>query len=214
MNTCRHPFRAKRLALLLLLPAALGIGAARAQLGVKLTQLRPTGVLGEVMERDWSAQLMYIDDFEDAIRLRFFFTWHRMEPRLAAIPIASYLYEDGVWTVFPGEQSYSKYDLYFLGAGADFAVLRLANEKLTLYPGFEAFFGTLSEAYRIRVATIKDEDFEGGQVLLGGGIRAGADYAWSKRLATFAEWGTNTYWVTETGRFTFNEIALGVRISF
>ena len=45
-------------------------------------------------------------------------------------------------------------------------------------------------------------------------LRAGADYALSDVVATFAEWTTGTYYVQETGRFTYNEIGLGVRITF
>lgn len=205
------PFRRTLTILLLLLMAQVDVTA---QLGVKVTQLRPTGEFGEVMERKVSAQLMYIDGFDEMMRTRFFVTYYKMEPRLETFPIVGYGYSDGIWTVYPGEQTFTKYDLLIFGGGLDLGVLQLLDDKLTFYPGFEIFGGALNQAYTSNVPGISSEDFEGGFLIAGISVRAGADYALSDVVATFAEWTTGTYYVQETGRFTYNEIGLGVRITF
>jgi hypothetical protein len=185
-----------------------------AQLGLKVVNLRPTGQFGQVMERTYSAQVMYIDDFEETMRARFFLAYYKLKPRLEQFPVTGYEYRDGIWTVFPGVEIWDKYNLLFLGGGLDWGLLTLLDDKLTLYPGFEIFGGTVSEKYTSDVPGISTKDFTGGHVLAGVGLRAGADYVLTDGLAMFAEYTTSTYFVAETGRFTYNDIGIGARFTF
>ncbi len=185
-----------------------------AQLGVKVVNFRPTGELGEVMERTYSAQLMYIDGFDETMRSRFFVTYYKLKPRLDQFPISGYEYRDGKWTMFPGVQVWEKYNMFFFGGGLDWGLLRLMDDKLTIYPDFEIFGGGVNQAYISDTPGLGSTDFAGGYMLAGIGLRAGADLAFSDAVAAFAEWTTSTYFVAESGRSTYNEIGIGARFTF
>ncbi len=187
---------------------------AVAQLGLKLVQFRPTAELGEVMERKVSAELLYLPDFEANWRSRFFVSYYELEPRLAAFPITGYEYRDGVWTVFPGTQSYTKYNLILFGGGMDYGGLHLMDDKLTIYPGADIFGGGVDQEYETDVPGLSSSGFSGGFMLAGLRARIGADYSFSEVVSVFTEWSTATYWLQESGRFTFNDIGVGARFIF
>src|SRR5690606_29426542 len=112
-------------------------------------------------------------------RARFFLTYYKLKPRLDQFPITGYEYRDGKWTVFPGVESWDKYDLLIFGGGLDFGVVKLSDDKLTLYPGFEIFGGSVDQEYTSVTPGISSKSFGGGLVMAGIGLRAGADYAFS-----------------------------------
>ena len=210
------PFAARSITVGAILPFLASFIAtnAIAQLGVKLIQFRPTAELGEVMERKVSAELLYLPDFDDTWRSRFFVSYYKLEPRLAVFPITGYEYRDGVWTVYPGTQTYTKYNIILFGGGMDYGGLRLLDDKLTIYPGADIFGGGVNQEYQTDVPGISSSGFSGGFMLAGLRARIGVDYAFSDAVAVFAEWSTATYWLQETGRFTFNDIGIGARFNF
>jgi hypothetical protein len=188
--------------------------SAKAQLGLKLSQFRPTGELGQVMDRKVSAELLYLPEFDDRVRSRFFLSYYKLEPRLSSFPITGYEYRDGVWTVYPGTQTFSKYNLMFFGGGMDYALLQFLDERLTFYPGGDIYMGGANMAYVSDVPGINRSEFEGGFMLAGVRARLGVDYALTDALGVCFEYATATYWMQENGRFTFNDIGLGARYTF
>src|SRR5262245_22864222 len=90
-----------------------------AQIGLKFFQFRPTAELGDVMERKFSVELQYMEDFENRLRPRAFLTFLKLQPRLDEFPVTGYQSVDGQWTVYPGTQSYSKYNILLFGGGFD-----------------------------------------------------------------------------------------------
>jgi len=115
--------------LLLLLFAALG---GFAQIGLRLVQFRPTGELGMIMEKNVSAELLYIDDFEDDVRFRISLGMFKLQPRMENFPITGTIYNGQGLRVTPGVQHFEKWDMYFFSGGMDWAVVRLFDEKLRL----------------------------------------------------------------------------------
>lgn len=185
---------------------------ASAQLGIKILQFRPTGELGAVMERKVSAELMYMDDFEEDFRFRAFVGYLKLEPRLDVFPTVGYEYRDGQWTVFPGTFTYTKYTMIMFGGGLDYAAVRLMDDRLTIYPGFRIFGGGVNQEYES--TGLSSSGFSGGKLMAGIGGQLGVDYQLTDQLGFFAEYGTATHYVEEDGRFTFNDMGLGARYTF
>jgi hypothetical protein len=199
----------------LLLPMALlGPVFLFAQLGLRLTQLRPTGELGVTMEKKISAELLFIEDFEEDWRSRASLGYFALQPRLAVFPISGSIYDGQGFKVVAGEQSFSKWNMLFFTVGMDRALARLADEKLTPYAGLDVLVGAVSTEYTSHMPGISDEYFSGGYWF--GGIRArvGVDYAITDELGVFLETCRAYYIAQEVGGLNHNDIGLGARYTF
>jgi hypothetical protein len=87
---------------LVLLAAVLGRSHAFAQVGIKLTQFRPTGELGYIVERKFAPEFQFIQDFEDPTRMRFSFLYLDLQPRLDTFPSTGYISDSNEFRVLPG----------------------------------------------------------------------------------------------------------------
>lgn len=198
---------------LLLTIALAGGHALFAQIGVRLVQFRPTGDLGMTMEKKTSAELLYIEEFEDKWRTRASIGFFKLQPRLPVFPTTGYLYDPGL-TVEPGTESFSKWNMFFFSAGADFAPVQLMDDKLKFYIGLDITCGTISATYETHTPGIADTGFDGGYLMAGLRGRVGAEYAFSDHVGAFLETCRSYYLVEETGGLNHNEIGLGFRYTF
>lgn len=199
---------------LVLLAAVLGSSHAFAQVGLRLTQFRPTGELGYVVERKFAPEIQFIQDFEDPTRMRFSFLYLNLQPRLDTFPSTGYISDSNGFRVLPGWQTFSNIDLILFSGGLDFAVLELFDYQLALYPGMDIIFGGINMVYESYTPELVSEGFSGGFMIGGLRLRFGAEWAFGDHFGVNLEWSTATYLQEETGRFTFNDLGLGVRYQF
>jgi hypothetical protein len=187
---------------------------AMAQIGIKLMQFRPTGDLGYVVERKWTPEFQYIQDFEDRTRMRASFLYMNLQPRLDTFPTTGLISDSQGFRVLPGWQTFSKINMYLITGGLDYAVVELFDYDLALYPGLDIIFGGIGMEYETYTPDISSGSFSGGFAIGGLRLRLGAEYAFNDHFGANLEWSTATYYQEEGGRYTFNDLGLGVRYQF
>jgi hypothetical protein len=199
---------------LLTLLVTLSVIPAVAQIGIKLTQFRPTGDLGYVVERKWMPELQYIQDFEEKTRMRASFLYLNLQPRLDTFPTTGLISDSNGFRVLPGWQTFSKINMYFITGGLDYAVVELFDYDLAIYPGLDIIFGGVNMEYESYTPDISSSGFSGGFMIGGLRLRLGAEWAFNDHFGANLEWSTATYYQEEGGRYTFNDLGLGVRYQF
>lgn len=203
----------RNVVLLFLLITLAGL-PSMAQIGLKLTQFRPTGDLGYVVERRWTPEFQYIQDFEDVTRMRFSFLYLNLQPRLDTFPTTGLISDGNGFRVLPGWQTFSKINMFLITGGIDWAVVELFDYDLALYPGLDIIFGGVNMEYESFTPQLVSSGFSGGFKIGGLRLRFGAEYAFNDHFGANLEWSTATYYQEEGGRYTFNDLGLGVRYQF
>jgi hypothetical protein len=192
----------------------LSVSPAAAQIGIKLMQFRPTGDLGYVVERKWTPEFLYIQDFEEKTRMRASFLYMNLQPRLDTFPTTGLISDSNGFRVLPGWQTFSKINMYLITGGLDYAVVELFDYDLALYPGLDIIFGGIGMEYESYTPEISSSGFSGGFMIGGLRLRLGAEWAFNDHFGANFEWSTATYYQEEGGRYTFNDLGIGVRYQF
>jgi hypothetical protein len=154
------------------------------QISLRVLNYRPTGDFGFVMKPLTTVELGYVRPFEgDRFRLEGSLRFLHLKPRLDTFPITVYT-SQGIWgtTVFPGSRSYTKYDIWQLSGGIDYAFFQKGD--INLFTGMSVILGTADIAYDHHSAIV-NEDFEYRGGMAGLRFRIGAEYQLSDRFGVF-----------------------------
>lgn len=204
--------RARCAALLFL--ALTGLSGATAQLGVRVLHLGPYGVLGEVVEKKFGLDLWYMDPFEENVRLRAGFGYHRMTPRMDPFPTPGYGYEDGQWTVYPGTLTYTRFHILDVAAGIDHALFRSLDDRLTSYAGWGCVGGWMLQEYESRIPGVSDGSNSVSVGFVGLQARLGADMAIGDRVGVFLEATCNFALALGAPNITYAKHGIGLHYAF
>ncbi|HSH64719.1 MAG TPA: hypothetical protein VLB84_02745 [Bacteroidia bacterium] len=160
-----------------------GSYAAKAQLGVKVYNYRPTGDFGFVFKPTFSVEAGLMHPFEKDERWRNFFTLTCaiLKPRMESIPGTGVL-SDGTGThILPGKQSFTKYNVFQLSCGYDYSFINKTN--YFVFAGLDITVGAATVEYTDDVETFKNETYQGGGVLGGFRGRLGAEYLLTDKIS-------------------------------
>lgn len=188
----------------------LGSNIAFSQIMIRGFNYRPTGEFGSVMKPLFSAEIGYQQPFEgDRVRGGFLFTFLQMKPRMDIFPVYGII---GM-TVYPGEQSFQKYNLGLLLADIDFAFVN--KEKYTMYTGLGLIMGAANVEYEYYLQSAAYESYSGGGILAGLRFRLGAEYIINDYLALNINANRGFFLVTEPRALAWaNDYGFGMRYSF
>lgn len=187
---------------------------ASAQLGVRVAQFRPYGVLGEVVEKKITFELMFIDEFEDNVRTRFSFGYHKFSPRMDVFPTVGYGYEDGQWTVYPGTLTYTRLDMLNVSAGIDYAPFKFMKDRLAPYVGAGCVGGMLVQDYENDVTGLSKTSDSFAAKYVGVQARVGIEMAFTDHIGAFLELTSSWALALDAPNMTFAQPGLGVRYIF
>jgi hypothetical protein len=185
------------------------VGGANAQFAIKAGALTPTGEFGFVMKKTATFGLYFMDDTEDAYRLRFGGGYTSFKPRLDTFPTVGYQWGNGNTVVLPGYEVYHKYNMLLFDCGADFTMLKYRD--FCFYPGFDVLLGLIAVDYESYTETIISESYSGSYVALGYRFRLGCEYLINDNFATFIEASRSKFKVNNEFWSAENDYSLGLR---
>jgi hypothetical protein len=186
-----------------------------AQIAVKVFQFRPTGEQGFAIERKFSAEIMYMNNFgdeDDKWRSRFGISYMALKPRLDTFPVFATMTDGSGSYVLPGYEVYHKYNMGYIFCGADYKVFETGN--FVFYPGLDVIAGAISRNYDSHYETLSDGSDNVGNIFGGLRIRAGVTYNLTDRAGVFLEAERAYYLADEMGGLSHNDIGLGFLYSF
>jgi hypothetical protein len=182
-------------------------------LAVKITRFSPSGKFGAIMDKTFSAELSYMNSFENRIRFRLGASFASLTPRLDTFPICEeYITYGYVDSILSGYQVYNKYDLLMFSFGLDCSVLEL--EPFYLYSGIDFIIGLADIDSKKVINNSVVDSYLFPYFLAGTKLRAGAEFIIKERLAIFSEISQSFYFQFPTEFYSFNEVGLGIRFIF
>jgi hypothetical protein len=200
-----------RLALIMLF-VIFGLQTASAQISLQVYDYRPTGILGFVMKPLVTAELGYMGSFEDSRwRTAFNFTYLSFKQRQDTFFISGVLH-DYTTTVTPGYERYPTYNMFQVGASADFAFVQ--KDNWALYVGAGIIAGLTHVVYEDKNA-LEDSHYDGGGLMAGFRGKLGGEYSFTDHITVFLEAQRSYLLVTEPAAlFSSNNYGLGMRYDF
>lgn len=206
-----HKFQGIRQALLIGAISILSVIQLKAQYSLRGYNFRPTGEFGFVMKPTFSADIGFSPVFDESNwRMRVAVTFLKMTPRMDTFPVVTVMTVGSSSTILPGKQSFSKYNIFMLSMGFDYAFYY--NERFAIYGGTDLIGGAASVAYTEEVPTYKSEDYSGGGILAGFRLRIGADYYINDSWSVFADANRIGLLITEPAALTgASEYGIGIR---
>lgn len=190
-------------------------GKTFSQISLKVYNYRPTGEFGFVFKPTFSAEVGYLDSFEEdkRFRTRASVSFLVMKPRLESFPIYGILSDGTGDHVLPGSQSFQKYNIAQLFAGFDIAFLK--KEPFYVFAGMDITIGAASVEYTDYIETYKDESYSGGGFLGGFRFRLGTEYDFNEHIGIFIHAQRSVWLITEPAAFNWaNDYGLGVKYNF
>jgi hypothetical protein len=191
----------------------LGASSAHAQVTLRVFDYRPTGELGFVMNPLVSAEVGYSKPFEESRwRTSFSATFLKLKSRQDTFPTSGVLVANNTTTVTPGKESFSKYSMFQLMGGVDFAFVK--KDKWALFAGADILIGAASVVY-YNQDVLTTENYSGGGILGGFRGRLGAEYQVADHIALFFSANRSYFLVSEpAGLFNANDYGIGIRYDF
>jgi hypothetical protein len=190
--------------------------AALAQLGVKLSNIRPTGSLGAGVKPTIGGELFYKanngdDENETGFSVRFSIGYTKFTPRKDTFPTYGVISGSGT-TVTPGYTVIHKYNMAHISIGTDYMIG--ITDKLFLYPGIDVSVLFTSLDYESYTPLISSEGYSGGYAFIGTRFRLGAEYPVTEMITAFTEVNRSMNFSPEVGGLAYNDYGLGIRINF
>lgn len=187
--------------------------SSHAQIAVHGFNFRPTGEFGFVMKPTFSADIGFSPVFDESNwRMRASFTYLIMKPRMDTFPVVTLMTVGSNTTVLPGKQSFSKYNIFLLSVGFDYAFYY--NDRFAVYGGSDLIAGAASVDYYEEVPTLKTENYSGGGILAGVRLRIGGEYYINDTWSVFADVNRMGMLITEPAALAgANEYGIGLRFT-
>ncbi|MGZ3932037.1 MAG: hypothetical protein ACXVPQ_10960 [Bacteroidia bacterium] len=191
----------------------IGLKICHAQIFLRAYNYRPTGNFGFVFKPTFSAELGYIQEFEDdRIRFGFSLSFLKMTPRQDAFPIYAVQSGNGNF-VLPGEQRFTKYNLIQAACGMDIAIIK--RKKFFAYLGVDVIIGAGAVDYSDNIQTLEENEYSGGGILGGGRFRVGVQYDLSDHFSLMANANRSVFLITEPAAVNWaNDYGFGVIYRF
>ena len=187
----------------------------KAQIAVKFLHFRPTGDQGVAFDKRFTAEIMYMDEFEKLDgnwRLRAGISYVPLKARLDTFPTYAVEHNGSNVTVLPGYEVYKKYNMGFLFGGVDWAFVN--REKFAFFMGVDILMGGVNMEYERHYENYKDESFSGGQFMGGVRLRAGGQYMINEHFTGFTEFSRSYYGMAESGFQSHYDYGVGVIYNF
>jgi len=181
-----------------------------AQIGGKVSLIKPTGQLGMALKPTMGLEAMFksFNEGEHAFSVRLFAGGAMFSPRKDTFPTYG-VYDK---TVTPGWTVIQNYNLYWIGGGVDYEFV--IKNKLLLYPGTDVHVMFSSLSYESYAPLIVSESYSGGYVYIGVQFRFGAEYLLQENIGLFAEATRSMNFSPETGGLAFNNYGIGIHYNF
>lgn len=184
-----------------------------AQISLRAYNYRPTGEFGFVMKPTFSAEVGYMNPFDNRLRTSASFSFLVMKPRMEAFPIYGILHDGTGVHVLPGSQSFQKYNIAQLFVGFDFAFVD--KEPFYAYAGMDITVGGASVEYTDYIETFKNESYSGGGILGGFRFRLGAEYDFNDQIGLFINAQRSVWLISDPAAFNWaNDYGLGIKYNF
>lgn len=202
----------QRLIILLLLAVSLGHRCSAIDVGLKFSQLRPRGDIGETYDRGISYELLLAaDHWDDKWRATIGLGYTKLNPLLDTFFIYGV---KGEKTILPGYNTYEALPMKYLYIEEHFRLFKIKN--FSFYAGAGLMLGhtTVKQSYAIEEMIIsKDGSIDYMIVGLRGGLQAA--YRVAKRFIVTADVRHNALVDQEwTFSFTNRTIGLGILYRF
>lgn len=182
------------------------------QISLRAYHYRPTGDFGYVFKPGYSAEIGYMPEFEDRVRVCFSATYMIMKPRMEEIPIYG-VKSSNTTVILPGTQSFDKYNLFHIFGGIDVAVVK--RKKLFAYLGTDITVGAGSIDERYEIKTLITSGYSGGGYLGGFRFRLGLQYDITDYIGIIAHTNRTGYIISEPATINwFNDYGIGLRYQF
>lgn len=180
------------------------------QISVRLFNYRPTGEFGSVMKPLFSAEIGFQSSFDgDRLRGGFSLTYLHMKPRMDVFPVYGVIGS----TVFPGEQSFQKYNLGLLFADLDIAIVD--QKKFNFFTGLGLIIGGANVDYTYNVQTAIAESYSGGGIIGGLRFRLGAEYILNDNIGIMLNANRSAFLLTDPRTLGWaNDYGVGLKYSF
>lgn len=182
------------------------------QISVRPYYYRPTGDFGFVFKPAFSLEVGYMKSFENEGQLRpnFSVSILNMKSRMDTIP--TYGVINGT-KVLPGEQSFQKYFIFQLNAGLDYAFIQ--KKKISGYGGAQLIIGGVNVNYTSSVATVRDEEYQGGGIIGGLRFSLGTEYDFNDKMSVFVNANRSLFLVTDPFSLNWaNDYGIGMCYTF
>jgi len=202
----------KQFILVILLLTTLQVNA---QLGIKFLHFNPTGDQGLLFEKRFTAELLWINEFDEDehnLRGRFGLSYIPLEARMDTFPSYATVTGGNGTKVLPGYEIYEKYNMGYIFVGMDWAFVH--KDPFFAYLGADVLVGGINMKTEAYYETYTHQNFEGGQYLGGLRFRAGAQYMLTQRFSVFGELSRSYYLISETGGQSHYDYGLGVLYMF
>lgn len=187
-----------------------GSNIALGQISVRLFNYRPTGEFGFVMKPAFSAEIGLQQPFDrERIRGGFSVTYLQMKPRMNIFPVYGIIGP----TVFPGEQSFEKYNIGLFFFNIDFAIVH--QETFNVFMGLGLILGGANVEYEYNIQTAVYESYSGGGIIGGLRFRLGAEYIINDNIGITLNANRSVFLVTEPRTLGWaNDYGIGILYSF
>jgi hypothetical protein len=154
-----------------------------AQIGVKVFNYRPTGALGFVFKPTYSAEVCYIQPFEEDERWRMAATatFLVLKPRMQSFPTTTLESGGNGDRILPGAESFSKYNILQGFYGFDYSIVN--KDPFYFFCGADVTVGLTTVEYTENIEELIESDYTGGGFLVGLRFRIGAEYNINKNFS-------------------------------
>ncbi len=190
------------------------VATAHAQVGVRVVHFNPYGELGEVVKKKVALELIFMDSFDEPLRFRASFGFHKLQPRLDVFPTVGYGYSDGQWTVYPGTMVYNKISIFSMTGGLDYAPIQFMDDRLSPYVGGSVVGGALFQDYESNTPGLSAMSDQVSNGFIGLQPRIGVDMIFGDHFGASLELACSFVRTLGAPNLTFSQHGLSVRYIF
>lgn len=188
-----------------------------AQIGLKVLQIRPAGEMKMTMKKTVTGEILWINDFEQKVRLRVGGSYASLKPRLDTFLITGIKENGAGTTVLPGYLVFHKYDVMSVSAGIDYGVKLNKEESFFIYPGIDLIAVGVNLSYDEEIETLHNTSYSGLSASGGIGFRIGTEYLFKEKVGVFLEATQNVFLLSINGNqsiLSLRDLGLGIRYNF
>ena len=201
-----------RIVIFLLLITPILSWSVNAQFGVKVNYWRPTGTtLGHSLKPAFGPELMYIEDFDKALRTRVGISFVNYKPRVDTFFVYELEGSGNDFVVSKKAQTINYFRDFSLMAGMDYSPID-GEEAILPYLGVSVVVGytqTSTSSYKSGFLATVNED-KNSYASIGLNARLGCEF-WVNFGAVFIEYNGMFRYSPLLGYYVFNNFGLGFR---